>query len=330
MHVLQNNEHYYYKSDLKEVKLPNIPKYERLYVSLSGGVDSMVLISILHAHKYKLHALHINYNNRSEAQDEKQFLEKWCYLHNIQFDVLNISVKRSDTSRDYYEKYTNKLRYDFYKKYSSFILLGHHKNDIIENVFANIMQSKSILDLSTMNFENEINNIIVYRPLIHMYKNEIYNIAHTYNIPYFKDSTPNWSIRGKLRKLFPMIENIYPNYETAFHNLVYESNEWKNIVNNYIIQHIVSQVKYKGNDKSIWIQFPYNQMFVYKSLCVWKIVISMAVHDMDLPMISNKALKELFSIVVERNVSNFKNKNIGKYIISHCNANYLTLEYLKN
>ena len=334
MHVLQNSKDYYYKDSLKEninskKILKNIPENENIYVSLSGGVDSMVLISILHASKYPVHALHVNYNNRQDANDEQRFLEKWCIDHNIPINVLNISLKRTETSRDNYEKYTKKLRYDFYKKHSSFVLLGHHKNDIIENVFANIMQSKSIFDLCSMSITSVINDITVYRPLIHMYKNEIYDIAHNYNIPYLKDSTPTWSIRGKLRNLFPMIENIYPNYESALYNLAYECNEWRSIGNNYIIQNIVSQVQYKGNDKNIWINFPYNQLIVYKSLCVWRFVISMAVHDMDLPMISNKALQELYSVVVERSCSNFKNKSIGKYVKSHCNTTHLTLEYLK-
>ena len=34
--------------------------------------------------------------------------------------------------------------------------------------------------------------------------------AHTYGVPYFKDSTPQWSTRGKLRgKLLPLLEEVY-------------------------------------------------------------------------------------------------------------------------
>ena len=41
-------------------------------------------------------------------------------------------------------------------------------------------------------------------------KTAIYEHAHTYGVPYFKDSTPKWSTRGKLRNnLQPMLRDVY-------------------------------------------------------------------------------------------------------------------------
>ena len=43
------------------------------------------------------------------------------------------------------------------------------------------------------------NGVRVWRPLLHHPKDHIYEFAHKYGVPYFKDSTPSWSTRGKLR-----------------------------------------------------------------------------------------------------------------------------------
>ena len=54
---------------------------KKVLVSLSGGVDSMVLITILHWLDYDVVAGHINYNNRSKKhQIEQEFLENWCRI----------------------------------------------------------------------------------------------------------------------------------------------------------------------------------------------------------------------------------------------------------
>ena len=56
---------------------------KKFLVSLSGGVDSMVLISIIHYLGYEVIGVHINYNNRYETLLEQEFLENWCNYNKI-------------------------------------------------------------------------------------------------------------------------------------------------------------------------------------------------------------------------------------------------------
>ena len=128
---------------------------QKFIVSLSGGVDSMVLITIIHYLGYHVIGVHINYNNRIETTEEEQFLEFWCNKNSITLYKKSINeIKRSQSKRSDYEIITKNIRLDFYKeimkKECDLILLAHHKDDIVENIFANVCRGRYILDLAVI------------------------------------------------------------------------------------------------------------------------------------------------------------------------------------
>ena len=142
---IRDNQLYLYVK--KFLKINNISK---ILLSLSGGVDSMVLFVILkeitnEISNFKFYCCHINYNNRNESKHERDFLISWCETNNIQLEVSNIEhIKRGDINRQKYEEESKNIRYTFYKntieKYClDGVLLAHHKDDYSENVFNNIM-----------------------------------------------------------------------------------------------------------------------------------------------------------------------------------------------
>ena len=64
---------------------------ELCIVSLSGGVDSMVLTVLLKYLNRRVICVHINYNNRPESNEEARFLEEWCKYINIEFILHEIN-----------------------------------------------------------------------------------------------------------------------------------------------------------------------------------------------------------------------------------------------
>ena len=133
--------------DMKNIVVSEINNYceehvrEKYIVSLSGGVDSMVILSILKKLNKKIICIHINYNNRDETGLEEEFLIEWCKVLDIELIVHNINeIYRNESKRSYYEDMTKEIRFNLYKKIininrCSEVILGHHKDDIIENVF---------------------------------------------------------------------------------------------------------------------------------------------------------------------------------------------------
>lgn len=48
--------------------------------------------------------------------------------------------------------------------------------------------------------ENVVNGVRVWRPMLPFDKDVVFDFAHKFGVPYFKDTTPSWSTRGKLRR----------------------------------------------------------------------------------------------------------------------------------
>lgn len=41
-------------------------------------------------------------------------------------------------------------------------------------------------------------------------KSAVFDFSHRYGVPYFRDTTPAWSTRGKLRRhLMPLLEEVF-------------------------------------------------------------------------------------------------------------------------
>ena len=176
--IIKNNPYDITKNIIKEIHTYcKNKKTSTFVVSLSGGVDSMVIASIIHFLGYKTICIHINYNNREESHKESEFVIKWLKLNNIQYVFENIEhLKRGSINRNYYEEQTKKIRFDSYKKTfidypeaKNTVMLGHHKDDVIENVFNNVCRGRNILELPVMAMENEINGVIIARPMINLF-----------------------------------------------------------------------------------------------------------------------------------------------------------------
>ena len=269
-------------------------------ISLSGGVDSMVLTSVLmhlaKSIKFKIVAAHLNYNNREETVDEEEFIREWCIKNNIGLKVVNITeFKRGITNREIYEKETKEIRFNMYKDLIKTynlngIFLAHHKGDEQENSFTNIMNGRNLLNISAMEDKSIIDNVRIFRPLINNIKSDIYKFAHLNNIPYFKDSTPDWSNRGKLRrKVFPLLKEIYgQKYLDNLYNISQESKEWNDfILKNLIEPFFEINVKINGNNVKIDSYINYKDY----PLIFWNIILNKITRQQKIENISKKALR---------------------------------------
>lgn len=213
-----------FKDNINIENIENIAKVlknnKKYILSISGGVDSIVLSYILKKMSINFKIVHINYANRGLiCEQEKELLYNWSNFLDIELFVRDIyEINRSkcmkNELRDLYENYTRDVRYQTYIDVAKLydwnnsewsVLLGHNYDDCIENILTNITNKTKYDNLFGM--ENE--SLIMYknqqihftRPMLNIKKISIYNYANYYNIPYFVDSTPKWSQRGIIRDI---------------------------------------------------------------------------------------------------------------------------------
>mgnify|MGYP001345000561 CR=1 FL=1 len=290
--------------------------YNKFIVSLSGGVDSMVLISILKSLGYDVIAGHINYNNREESKLEEEFIKEWCNYNSIKLYIKSIdNIKRENTKRTDYEIITKNIRFDFYKdimnkELTDIILLAHHKDDIIENIVANICRGRYILDLAVIRENCNINDVNIGRPMLEYYKDIILKFAEKYNIPYFNDTTPDWSIRGKYRnKISPALEDAFT--KNVKNNILLISNQaddWNKIIEKNIINPFMETVKYNIDDNNINIELNIEKYIDYP-LVFWTNILNKIFNKFNIKAPTKKST-ELF-------IKNLKFKNDFNYSLSN-------------
>lgn len=247
--ICEQNFRKYHIVPLEEINLSSLPDWiKNMYdivkqnvhiktgiISLSGGVDSMILSYILKHIGIDISAVHINYNNRPECEEECNILRQWCSFLDIKLYIRKITeIQRPEmmelNMRDLYETYTRDIRFNTYVnaeknkltmdkstmdkstiKDDVFVFLGHNHDDQFENIFTNIVSQshfenlRGMETLTQIKFKSDIINFV--RPMLNIPKSDIYKFSSYFSIPHFKDSTPKWSQRGKIR------DTIRPNIE---------------------------------------------------------------------------------------------------------------------
>ncbi len=207
-----------YLGDYSKIENDNNP----IIVSLSGGVDSIsCLYSMVKLYGNKrIVAVHINYNNRIETDYECDFLIWFCSKLKIHLYIRTIrEIQRqqaiNNDMREVYENYTKRVRFNSYRKAFELegglgipiVILGHNKDDCLENILTNIAYKNKYDNLNGIEMSMIIDNIKFYRPIIEISKKDIYDFAHNYYLPYLKNSTPEWCQRGKIRtSVVPILE----------------------------------------------------------------------------------------------------------------------------
>lgn len=178
---------------------------EDIIVSVSGGVDSMLLLCALWAiAPTRLRAVHINYCNRS--LEEERLVVMFCGALGVPLTVRRITeIQREPCMlaelRDMYESYTRHVRMMTYQMTGTCVFLGHNRDDCFENILTNVSAQQKYDNLTGMASITECREygLTFVRPMLHLPKQNIRILANTYRIPHLCDSTPAWSQRGRIR-----------------------------------------------------------------------------------------------------------------------------------
>lgn len=181
-----------------------------IVISLSGGVDSMVLSYALKRMNVRCIAVHVNYKNKDTCNTDEAFVSMWCHTLGIPLVIRRIvEIQRKACMehelRDLYEEYTRRVRFDAYRRcypdaHVAHVFLGHNQDDCLENILTNIAYQQKYECLHGMTEVSPISDGLQFvRPMLTIPKSEIRTFAQQFSVPHLFDSTPSWSQRGKIR-----------------------------------------------------------------------------------------------------------------------------------
>ena len=208
---------------------------DSIVVAVSGGPDSMCLLTILyelkskfkevHNIEYNLVVAHVNHGFRKESDDEKIYVEEFCKKLLIPFFYLKEDVpKKALEMKMSHETCSRKIRYDFFDEIlsdtnSNKIAVAHNLDDNVETIILNIIRGTGLKGLTGMGYS--FKNII--RPLISIEKKDIleYNVLKNLNPCFDKTNEQDIYTRNKIRlNLIPYLKEEYnPNILSSINRM---------------------------------------------------------------------------------------------------------------
>lgn len=186
-------------------------------VTVSGGVDSMVLAHLLASAGIRCAIAHVNFELRGDDSDgDEAFVRTWAEsqglpFHTTRFDTLTEATAR----RTGVQETARALRYAWFEEerarngYSA-ILTAHHADDNAETFLLNLFRGAGLTGLGGIPESAGF----LRRPLLSFQKEELRAYAATEGVTY-RDDTSNASdqyLRNALRhRLFPVLDELFPN-----------------------------------------------------------------------------------------------------------------------
>jgi tRNA(Ile)-lysidine synthase len=199
---------------------------QKILVAVSGGLDSMVLLHLLHhlagPHRWKLTVAHFNHRLRGLASDA----DEKCVLQTAHRLGLKVVSSRSDvmakrrTEGISLEMAGRELRHDFLARtarrlHIPTVALAHHADDQVELFFLRLLRGTSGRGLSGMQWSapSPIDpSITLVRPLLDQTKAALREAAEAGGV-HFSEDASNASVdihRNRIRhELLPLLRQYY-------------------------------------------------------------------------------------------------------------------------
>jgi tRNA(Ile)-lysidine synthase len=199
--------------------LASYPKDALALIGVSGGIDSCVLLHLLRMVGFdKLIVCHLNHNLRGiESERDLDFVAGICRKLDLPFYAETLKELGHTGSP---ETAARIARFEFFARAAAkfgtaSLFLAHHADDQIETFLFNLFRG-------TGSFENAIikaesitvigeQRLILIRPLLHVWKEQLREFASAYHIECREDHTNSdrQMTRNRIRnELIPEIERI--------------------------------------------------------------------------------------------------------------------------
>ncbi len=190
---------------------------DSVIVAVSGGVDSLALLHVLHNLNLSLNlvAVYIDHQLRpQETPHEQQSIKERCLALNIPFQVRTVNVHALVAEKKYSpEDAARILRYRSLEEVrqecrANAIAVGHTADDQVEEFFIRLIRGSSMSGLSGMQLKRDH----IIRPLLFENKELLVDFLSELGVPWCFDSSnlDRQFLRNRVRlDLLPLLEEKF-------------------------------------------------------------------------------------------------------------------------
>lgn len=204
-----------YRTLFNTLRLPNDA---RIYVGVSGGLDSVVLLHLLVTLReftdISLIALHAHHGLHPDATKWQEFCERLCEKWSVTLKTQLLDVRV--TNGEGCEASARKARYRWYAsivKPTDYLLLAHQRDDQAETVLLNLLRGAGVRGLTAMALASTFANCRIIRPLLGRDRRQLATYANAHRLQWVEDAS-NRDIaysRNYLRhEIIPLLRERWP------------------------------------------------------------------------------------------------------------------------
>ena len=228
-----NWHHKFHKEIINDKQF--IPDRSHLLVSVSGGQDSMALLTLLNdikeQHNWSLNIWHGDHRWHSKSRDFANKLKYYCLQKKLilHLDIANqIDVSSEEKARKWrYERLCETASEIIIKDQNInnlYILTGHTSTDNTETFILNLARGSSLSGLRGIAKKRLINkNYYLVRPFLIFSRNDTASICKELEIPFWEDPTnSDTKIKRNFvrHKIINELETIHPGCSYRINNFI--------------------------------------------------------------------------------------------------------------
>ena len=229
---------------------------DKILLTVSGGVDSMVMLSLFARCGYDIGVAHCNFQLRGKESDEDEVLvadaaEKLgvpCY--NKRF----ATAEEMERTGESMEMAARRLRYDWFAELSrqygyTVVAIAHQADDSIETFFINLLRGTGLKGLTGISMTRGR----IIRPLLFASRKDIADYALANRIEFREDSSNRSTkyLRNKIRLgLVPRIREINPKFTDLMRLNIGRLTDAQRFIS-HSIELLRSEIETRSGDMSI-------------------------------------------------------------------------------
>ena len=199
------------------------------YVAFSGGLDSTVLLHLLHRwcqvhpNAPTLVAIHINHGLQAGADDWQAHCQEICDDLDVAFLPRTVAVKQDGRGL---ESAAREGRYQAFEELlgtSDVLFMGHHQDDQVETFFLRLLRGAGLDGLSSMPASRRLGEGMLQRPLLAFSREQLASYASAQQLTFIEDpSNVDVSLdRNFLRQqVLPLLATRWPAYRGSVERAV--------------------------------------------------------------------------------------------------------------